>query len=199
MYPQSIKNLLKAFKRLPSVGEHTAERYVFHLLNSGKKETTELMLALKELVETIKSCEVCWNFSDTSPCTICSDTKRDHSIITVVAEPPDIAAINGTGAFNGVYHVLRGVIETESVDGLADLKIKELFTRLEDKTVKEIILALNPDLPGETTMLFLEKEIAARAPHVTVSRLARGLPLGADLRYADDITLGSAIKHRTTR
>lgn len=196
MYTPSINNLIKALKKLPSVGERTAERYVFHWLKSGKKEVTELMLALKELIEKVKSCEVCWDFSETSPCKICSDKKRDHTTICVVAEPQDLMVIEQTGIYHGVYHVLRELVDIGDEESLQKIKAKELFERLKKSEIKEVILALNPDLPGETTMLYLEKELKILNPKLKVTRLARGLPLGADLRYADEITLQSAIKNR---
>ena len=204
MYSQSINNLISAFKKLPSVGQPTAERLVFYLLKSGKRDVTELMLALKELVENVKSCEVCWNFSDTSPCPIDKDVKRDHSTICVVADPQDLSVIEYTGEHKGVYHVLRSLLDPSDEESLDKMKAKELFKRVSEKTdkttpIKEIILALNPDLRGETTMLYLEREIKNINPNLKVTRLARGLPLGADLRYADEITLGSAIKNRTQK
>lgn len=198
MYSPSINNLIRALKKLPSVGERTAERYVFHWLKSGKKEVTELMLNLKELIDTVKSCETCWNFSDQTPCPICADKKRDNTIICVVAEPQDLMVIEETKIFRGYYHVLRSVVDAGDEESIARMKAKELFERIQkQKEVQEIILALNPDLPGETTMLYLERELKKQNPNLKVTRLARGLPLGADLRYADEITLGSAIKHRT--
>lgn len=199
MYSPSIQNLIKQLKRLPSVGERTAERYVFHWLKSGKKEVTELMLALKNLIENVKSCEVCWDFSDQNPCPICRDPKRDHNTICVVADSEDLAAVEQTGTYRGAYHVLRELIDVADEDSLNRMKAKELFGRLrEEIKIKEIILALNPDLPGETTMLYLEKQIKELSPKIKIARLARGLPLGADLRYADEVTLGSAIKNRTS-
>lgn len=201
MYSPSIRNLIRALRKLPSVGERTAERYVFHWLKSGKKEVSELIIALKELMEKVKSCEVCWDFSESSPCPICSDKKRDHTTICVVADSQDLMVIEQTSVFNGVYHVLRDVIDTGDEESLNRIKAKEFFFRLQTTKnkpgeAKEVILALNPDLPGETTMLYLEKEIKLIDPKIKVTRLARGLPLGADLRYADEITLGSAIKNR---
>ncbi|MEK7625646.1 MAG: recombination mediator RecR [Patescibacteria group bacterium] len=199
MYTPSIKNLLFCLKKLPSVGEHTAERYVFHWLKSGKKEVTELMLALKELIEKVRSCEVCWDFSETSPCAICSDNKRDQTIICVVAEPADLMVIEQTGIFKGVYHVLRELVDIGDEDSLQKMKAAKLFERAKKVNVKEIILALNPDMAGETTMLYLERKLKEENPKLQVTRLARGLPLGADLRYADEITLQSAIKNRTSK
>ncbi len=196
MYSPSISNLIKAFKKFPSVGERTAERFVFHLLKSGKKETTEMMLALRHLTENVKSCKVCWNFSDASPCPICRDPRRDQSTICVVADPQDLSVIEHTGDFRGVYHVLRGLVDATDAEGMQKIKIPELLKRAKAPAIKEIILALNPDMAGETTMLYVEKELKKMNPRLTVSRLARGLPLGSDLKYADDITLGSAIKNR---
>lgn len=216
MYPRPIQQLITAFGRLPSVGERTAERYVFYLLKSGKKDVAELALSLKNLITEVKSCEICWNFTDQIPCRICSDKKRDHSTICVVAEPQDIPAIEKTGEYQGVYHVLRGVIKADE-ENLNELKIEELITRLKDQNIKEIILALNPDLNGETTMMYLSKRIKKEIQKFTplnshhgradsrtgfnkvkISCLARGLPMGGDLQYADEITLENALKNRTT-
>jgi len=198
MYSKSIQNLIEAFRKLPSVGHRTAERFVFHLLKSGKKQVGEITLALKELTDNVKSCETCWDFSDNNPCIICNNKNRDTSTICVVSDPQDIPVIEKTGAFNGLYHVLRGLVEPGE-ESLERLKIKELFTRLENNKATEVILALNPDLPGETTMLFLEKKIKEKNPNIKATRLARGLPMGSDLQYADEITLGSAIKNRMSK
>lgn len=206
MYSHSITKLIEILKKLPSVGERTAERYVYHWLKSGKKEVTELMLALKTLIESIKSCEICWDFSEQSPCPICADEKRDRTTVCVVAEPPDLAVIENIGTFKGVYHCLRNLVDAGDEESFKTIKVKELVERVEGKTgfnkkfkIKEVILALNPDLPGETTMLYIENELKKFQPGIKVTRLARGLPLGADLRYADEITLGSAIKNRTSK
>ena len=195
MYSKSIQQLITAFCRLPSVGERTAERFVFYLLKSGKKPVGELTLALKGLMDNIKSCEECWNFSDQSPCVICADKVRDHNTICIVAEPQDIIPFEKTGMFHGVYHVLRGVIKPES-DNRTALKVNNLLTRLKGSLVKEIILAFNPDLNGENTMMYLQNEIKKNFTDIKITRLARGLPMGSDLQYADEITLGSALKNR---
>ncbi len=196
MYPIAIEHLIRAFMKLPSVGRRTAERFVFYLLKSGKKDVAELTQSLQELMKHIQSCSECWDFSDRTPCAICADAKRDRTTICVVAEPQDIRAIERTGAYKGLYHVLRGTIDTEEEDLGKGLKIKELVERFSKNKISEIILALNPDLRGETTMMFLEKKVAAAFPSLNVTRLARGLPMGSDLQYADEITLGSALKHR---
>lgn len=199
MYSRSIQNLINSFRKLPSVGQRTAERFAFYLLKSGKKEVAEITLALKELIDNVKSCEQCWDFSDTNPCTLCSNANRDKTLLCIVSESQDIPVIERTGMFGGLYHVLRGLIEPGNAE-MDRLKIKELFLRLERNTdISEIILALNPDLSGETTMLFLEKTIKEKNKHIKITRLARGLPMGSDLQYADEITLGSAIKNRTSK
>ncbi len=198
MYSKSINNLIESFKRLPTVGQKTAERYVFYLLKSGKKEVAELTLSLKELITNVKSCENCWNFSDTSPCRICQDKNRNKNLLCVVCEPQDILVIEKTKEYNGLYHVLRGVVNPEDVEEIKKLKIKELLLKIKNNNneLQEIILAFNPDLAGETTAMYLQKEIKNINPKLKVSRLARGLPMGSDLQYADEITLGSALKNR---
>lgn len=184
--------------KLPSVGPRTAERFVFHLLRSGKKEVAELTLALKNLMETVKSCDVCWDFSDQTPCAICRDKSRDAATLAVVALSHDVQAIERVKSYRGRYHVLRGVIRPDEEDSMQNLKITELFDRVQHEPITEVILAFNPDMDGETTMMFLEKKLHALKPTLHVSRLARGLPMGSDIRYADDITLESALKHRTS-
>lgn len=198
MYSKSIQNLISAFSKLPTVGERTAERYVFYLLKSGKKEVAELTLTLKELIENIKSCEICWNFVDKSPCEICTDKKRDQTLICVVAEPQDLQAIEKTNTYQGVYHILRGLARPDD-DTWTELKIPELINRCKTLTKGEIILALNPDLTGETIAMYLEKQLKKTNPKLKISRLARGLPMGSDLQYADEITLSSALKNRTQK
>ena len=196
MYSPSIDKLIAVLKRLPSVGQHTAERFVFYWLNSGKKEVMETVDSLEELLANVKSCETCWDFSDTNPCPICQDKTREKNTICVVSESQAIPVLESTGEFHGTYHVLRGTIDTTDLDQISTLKIADLLERLKNKEVSEVILALNPDLAGETTMMFLEKEIKAKFPEIKTTRLARGLPTGSDIQYADEITLGNALKHR---
>lgn len=200
MYSKSIQNLINSFRKLPTVGQRTAERFVFYLLKSGKKEVAEITLSLKELIDNVKSCETCWDFSDQNPCSICSNKNRDQSLLCVVSEPQDIPVLERTKIYNGLYQVLRGAIDPSNEEEMEKIKIKEIFLKLEKETkIKEIILALNPDLSGETTMLFLERKIKEKNPNLKITRLARGLPMGSDLQYADEITLGSALKNRTER
>ncbi len=199
MYSTSINNLIEALKKLPSVGQRTAERYVFYLLKSGKKEVNQLREALENLLQNTKSCEICWNFDDTSPCKICSNQKRQKGVVCVVNDIQDLSALENTGEYNGVYHILRGNISPDdNEEEIKKLKIEELKKRIaEDKTIIEIILALSPDLRGETTMMYLKKELTRIKPELKITRLARGLPLGSDLQYVDEITLISALKNRT--
>ncbi len=198
MYSQPIQQLIRAFSRLPSVGHRSAERFVFHLLKSGKKDAAELTLALKNLIEQIKSCETCWDFSDISPCSLCSDKSRDQKIICVVQEPQDMQAIKKTDSFNGRYHILRGLVKPNFENKISTIKTNELFTRLKtDLGITELILALDPTLEGETTMMYIEQVVKKQFPHIRLTRLARGLPMGSDLEYVDEITLSSALKNRT--
>ncbi|MBI2990232.1 MAG: recombination protein RecR [Candidatus Magasanikbacteria bacterium] len=195
-YPIAIESLIKCFEKLPGVGRRSAERFVFFFLKSGKKEVAELSQALGNIMQSIKSCESCWDFSDTSPCRLCADGSRDRSLICVVAEPQDMRAIERTGQFKGLYHILRGTLDSEAEHPTAHLKSAELFKRISQDKIQEILLALNPDLPGETTMMYLEQQIKKSEIPVKLSRLARGLPMGSDLQYADEITLSSALKNR---
>lgn len=195
MYSTPIEQLIKAFRGLPGVGRRTAERYVFHILKSGKKDAAEITLALKGLLDGVKSCEICWRFTDTTPCDICTDGKRDNKTICVVAEPQDLEAIESTGSYTGVYHVLRGLVNPDREQSIQYLKVAELIARTANAS--EVILALNPTMAGETTMMYLEKKVKQANPDIIVSRLARGLPMGSEMQYADDVTLSSALKHRT--
>lgn len=199
MYAAPIQKLLEVFSKLPGVGPRTAERFVFYFLKAGKRDVAELAIALKTLSESIRSCEICWDFSDQSPCAVCKNQKRDSRILCVVAEPSDIYSIERARAFNGRYHVLRGTINQADEETIKRLKISELVQRLRDENFNEIILGFNPDVAGETTMLYIEQKIKEINSAITISRLARGLPMGSDLRYADDITLGSAITNRTKK
>ena len=197
MYPHSIQQLIKAFAKLPGVGQRAGERFVFHLLQSGKKDVAEFSIALQDLFTQIKSCEQCWNFSDKNPCKICTDEKRNHSILCIVEKSQDVEAIESIGNFHGSYFVLRKLIKSENPHSLSKTKIPVLFSKIQQNHPKEIILALNPNIGGETTMLYLSSQIKIQFPNIKITRLARGLPMGGDLLYADEITLDSALKTRT--
>jgi recombination protein RecR len=196
MYAPPIQKLIDAFEKLPSVGARTAERYVFHILKSGKKEASELASALTSLVGGVKSCEICCNFSDRTPCRLCANKNRDHSTICVVAESQDAHVIENTHAFAGVYHILRGTLRPDESDPEKKIKIRELIKRIPDPKVKEIILSLNPDINGEITAMYIAKTAKNLRPDLRVTRLARGIPMGSDIKYADEMTLTSALKNR---
>lgn len=196
MYAPSIQHLIDRFTKLPGVGPKTAERFVFYLLKRGRRTVAELTDALTNLQERAHSCSVCFDFTESDHCHICANPARDATTICVVADPQDAQAIERSGAFHGRYHVLRGVLDPARDIGPEDLKINELFERVQTSNppVREIILALNPDLPGETTSLYLTKQL--KAYNLRITRLARGLPLGSDVDYADEITLTDALKGR---
>lgn len=193
-YPSSIQNLIDHFSKLPTVGPKTAERYVFYLLKAHPESLQAFAQAIAELKEKITVCRDCLAIAETNPCTICSDQKRNRSVICLVADTRDLLAIESIKQYHGLYHVLGGVINT--IEGIkpASLNLKELTSRLKQPAVKEIILALNPDLEGETTSLYLAKLL--KPYKIKITRLAKGLPMGADLEYADEITLANALKYR---
>lgn len=192
--PQSIQNLINAFSNLPGVGPRTSARFVFYLMNRPAEELEALSQNIKELKNNITTCPLCGIFSEKNPCQTCSDPKRDHLLICVVSQPQDLEAIEKTHEYNGLYHILNGTINPLQGTGPNSLRIKELEQRLKTNPPQEIILALNPDMEGETTVLYLTKLLK---PHnLKLTRLARGLPVGGELEYADEITITSALKGR---
>ena len=196
MYAAPIEELIKAFQMLPSVGRRTAERYVFFLLRKGKTRVSRLSAALSSLHKDARSCEQCWVFAAHSPCSTCADSRRDATTICVVVHPQEQPVIEQMGIFTGHYHVLREHTNAELDPDSGAIKVKELIARAISPDIKEVILAINPTVEGESTMLYVERKLREQAPHVTVSRLARGLPMGSDIQYIDAITLDSAITHR---
>ena len=193
-YPKSIQNLIDYFSHLPSVGPKTAERYVFYLLKAHPEWLQGFAQAIAELKEKTTVCRTCLSLAESDPCPICSDKKRNQALICLVAETRDLSAIEETKQYNGLYFVLGGVINT--IEGVKpeQLNIKPLAARIKQKGLKEIILAFNPDLEGETTVLYLAKLF--KPSKIKITRLAKGLPMGADLEYADEITLAHALKYR---
>lgn len=190
--PESVNNLIEEFAKLPSIGPKTAERLVFYLLKSDdSKSLGEAALKLKE---GIVLCAVCQNFSTDRVCRICSNPNRSDSLICVVSAPLDIVAIEKTGLYKGKYHVLHGVISPIDGIGPDDLKIQSLLDRVEKTKPEEVILATNPNLEGETTALYILRQLSDSG--TTVTKLAHGLPIGGDLEYADQITLGRALDNR---
>lgn len=195
MYAASaIQKLLDELERLPGIGPKSAQRIAYWILNTDRTEAIRLADAIIEVKDTVHFCSRCFNYAQDDLCDICASPKRDHSLICVVSEPRDIPPIERTGAFEGVYHVLGGVISPLEGIGPDSLHITELLGRINDLAVKEVILATNPNIEGETTASYLARLL--KPTGVTVSRLASGLPVGGDLEFADEVTLGRAIESR---
>ena len=191
---EPVANLIRELSKLPGIGPKSAQRLVYHLLRSPDEEAKALAEALLMLKEKIRLCSVCFNITDCDPCLICQDAERDHSKICVVERPADIPPLERTGKYQGVYHVLHGAVNPSEGVEAGQLKVNELLSRLRDGSVAEVILATNPNLEGETTALYLRQVISPLG--IRVSRLARGLPFGAELEYADDVTLAQALESR---
>lgn len=190
----SMAKLINELYKLPTIGPKTAQRLAFHILRSSKEEAYSLAEAIKEIKERVKECSICGNNTESDPCHICQDERRDHSLICVVEEVSDLVAIEKTREYQGIYHVLSGALSP--LDGVKpeDLRIKELLSRLQQESIKEIILATNPNIEGEATALYLTKLI--KPSGIRLSRLAHGLPVGGDLEYADEVTLSKALEGR---
>lgn len=193
-HPSPIKNLIERISRLPGLGAKSAERIVFYLLKQNEKYTAELIGDIASLKKNIKTCGRCFSLSADNPCPICADAKRDNSLICVVSEPQDIIIIEKTNDFRGRYHVLGGALNPVENVTPDKLKIKELISRIKSNGVKEIIIATNPDMEGETTAMYLVRQIKPLG--VKITRLAKGLPIGASIEYADEITMSNALKGR---
>lgn len=192
-YPKALQNLIDKLAILPSVGPKTAERYAFHLLNQSEERLDSLASAIKELKKQTTICHSCLAISETNPCPICADINRNRQTLCVVENSQDLKAIESTKQFNGLYFVLGGLINTIEDVGPETLNIDKLIKRLQKEEVKELILALNFTLEGESTALYLGKILKNK---VKITRLAKGLPAGSDLEYADETTLSSALKFR---
>lgn len=193
-YSPSIEKLIQSFEKLPSIGNKTAARLAFYILNASEEETNEFVSSIINAKKNLKYCSTCYNISDTDPCTICGNPKRDQSQICVVEDVRDIIAMERTHEFKGVYHVLHGSISPMNGIGPEDIKIKELLARLMDGQVKEVILATNPRVEGEATAMYLSKLIKPLG--ISVTRIAHGIPVGGDLEYTDEITLTKALEGR---
>jgi len=193
-YSPSIEKLIEVFERLPSIGHKTAARLAFYMLNSSEDETNEFVSSILNAKKNLKYCSKCYNITDTDPCNICTNSKRDDTIICVVEDVRDIIAMERTHEFKGIYHVLHGSISPMNGIGPDDIKIKELLIRLQEGNVKEIILATNPRVEGEATAMYLSKLIKPMG--VKVTKIARGIPVGGDLEYTDEITLTQALEGR---
>lgn len=194
IYPKSIAALIEQFQKFPSVGPKSAQRMAFHLLKMPEVEVEKFARCIIEAKENTFACDVCFNMSSSNPCEICQSTSRDRATICVISETKDLIAIEKTNEFFGLYHVLQGLISPMDGIGAEDIRIKELLRRLANEDVKEVILALNPSVEGEATSLYLGKLI--KPFNIKITRIAFGLPVGADLEYADEITLARAIEGR---
>lgn len=194
-FPASIQNVIEEFNKLPGIGRKTAERLVYHLMKQPPQELDKLSKSISQLSQTINVCGQCHNFSESNPCYLCGDPRRDKNMLCVVAESHDLAALENTSEYRGLYHVLGGTIN--ALEGVTpdQLRVKELLEKINQISYREVVLAFNPDLEGETTAIYL-KSLLKLYP-IKVTRLAKGLPMGSDLEYADEATLANAIKGRT--
>ncbi|MBR3697312.1 MAG: recombination protein RecR [Clostridia bacterium] len=195
LYAPSIEKLIESFEKLPSIGHKTAQRLAFYMLDLSNEEVKEFTDAITNAKKNLKFCSKCFNISDTDPCNICSNTRRDENTICVVEDVRDVLAMERTHEFHGVYHVLHGSISPINGVGPDDIKIKELLSRIMNSNVKEIILATNPRVEGEATSMYISKLIKPLG--IKVTRIARGIPIGGDLEYTDEITLTKALEGRS--
>ena len=193
-YSPSIEKLIESFEKLPSIGHKTAIRLAFHMLDMTDEEITEFTTSITDAKKKLKYCSTCFNISDTDPCPICSNPKRDQSTICVVEDVRDIMAMERTHEYKGVYHVLHGTISPMNGIGPDEIKIKELLNRIRDNDIKEVIIDTNPRVEGEATSIYISKLI--KAFNIKVTRIAHGIPVGGDLEYTDEITLMKAMEGR---
>lgn len=194
-YSPSIEKLIESFEKLPSIGHKTAQRLAFYMLDITNEEAEEFTNSILNAKKNLHFCSKCFNISDTDPCNICSNPKRDESTICVVEDVRDVIAMERTHEYNGVYHVLHGSISPMNGVGPDDIKIKELLTRVMNGNVSEIILATNPRVEGEATSMYISKLL--KPIGIKTTRIARGIPVGGDLEYTDEITLTKALEGRS--
>ena len=192
--PEPITRLIEAFHKLPGIGPKSAQRLAYHVLRAPEQDALALASALTEVKQRIVFCSACLNITESDPCSFCLDSRRDRSMICVVEQPLDITALERAGGFRGLYHVLHGVLNPMDGVGPEDIHIRELVLRLQSGEVKEVIMATNPSLEGEATSMYIQRLVGPAG--VRVTRLARGLPSGADLEYTDDVTLARALEGR---
>jgi recombination protein RecR len=192
--PAALQNLVDQFKRLPGVGAKSAQRLAFHVLKTPREDAERLCDAIRDVKDRITYCSVCNNITDIDPCAFCADTSRDHRLICVVEEPQNVHVVEKTGGFRGVYHVLLGSLSPLQGVGPDDLKIKGLLTRIDQGGVEEVILATNPTVEGEATAIYLARLFKPLG--VRTTRIATGIPVGSDLEYADELTMGKAMEGR---
>ncbi len=194
MYADSIENLVTELSKLPGIGAKTAQRLAFYVLKGPESEAKKLASAIVKAKEKMRFCKVCYNITDKETCDICADSRRDDTTIIIIEEPKDIVSIEKIGDYRGKYHVLQGAISPIDGVGPEELRIKELLDRLKDTDVKEVIIATNPNVEGEATAMYMARLLKPLG--IKVTRIASGLPVGADLEYADEVTLSRAIEGR---
>ena len=196
MLPESVQNLIDEFSRLPGIGPKTAARLVFYLLTKPENDLNLLGQAVLNLANNLVLCQSCFNIADSEICSICENEMRNHSLVMVVEEPLDVIALEKSFGFDGIYHVLGGVISPINGVGPENLRIDQLIKRIKKKDISEIILATNPNLEGEATAAYLKNKIKDVNDSITITRIARGLPIGGDLEYADKVTLKRSLEGR---
>jgi len=196
MYDGAVQDLIDELGRLPGVGPKSAQRIAFHLLSTDGDDVQRLADAITTVKEKVRFCDTCGNIAESELCRICADPRRDQTVICVVEEPKDVVAIERTREFRGRYHVLGGAIDPMNGVGPDDLRIRQLLTRLGDNAIEEVIIATDPNIEGEATATYLARMLVPLG--MTISRLASGLPVGGDLEYADEVTLGRAFEGRRT-
>ncbi len=193
-YPPSILKLIKSLSKLPGIGEKTAERLAMHILRAPRREAEQLSRSIVEVKDNIRLCSICFGLSDTDICNICSDRTRTSSILCVVEQPADMVAIEKSGAFTGLYHILEGVLSPMDGIGPDDIRIKELISRIAQGEIKEVVLATSTNLEGEATAAYIAERIENYP--IKVTRIASGVPIGGDLKYVDQVTLKKAMEAR---
>ncbi len=193
-YPSSILKLIKNFSRLPGIGEKTAERLAMHILRASTKETDELALSIKEIKEKIRLCSRCFGLSDSDVCNICSDHTRNDSVLCVVEQPADMVAIEKSGSYKGVYHILQGVLSPMDGIGPGNIRVKELIAKIAEGKIKEVVLATSTNVEGEATAAYIAERLEDYP--IEITRIASGVPMGGDLKYVDMVTLKRAMEGR---
>lgn len=196
--PKAVQHLIESFEKLPSIGPKSAQRLTFYLLHVPQQELDAFAESLQGLKKGTKLCSICLSIDEVDPCSICSDSSRDHSTICVVEQPLDVLALEKNGKYKGVYHVLHGRIDPLNNLGPDEIYVQQLFDRVgSDESIQEVILATNPTMEGEATAMYITKQLRLLNPRLKITRIGRGLPVGADLEYADEVTLQRAMEGRS--
>lgn len=199
--PKAIQSVIESFEKLPGIGPKTAQRLTFYLLHVPQHELDRFAQSLSSLKTKTTLCSICYSVGEEDPCSYCADTQRDQTLICVVEQPLDVWALEKSGRFNGAYHVLHGKIDPLNSIGPEEIYVYQLFKRISESenghSIKEVILATNPTMEGEATAMYIARQLRTQHPHVNVTRIGRGLPIGSDLEYADSVTLQRALEGRS--